>query len=380
MEQLFNKTILIVDDTPENIDVLNGLLSDFKRKIAIDGERALKIAFSDTPPDLILLDIMMPGMDGYEVCKRLRENDVTKDIPVIFLTAKSTREDIIKGFESGGQDYVTKPFDHHELLQRVKTHLELKSQRETLQKMNEILDQKVKERTKELEESNTKLSEALEQLKGLDHAKTNFLKLISHEVRTPINGIMGSTYFLEEIVEDEEMTEFIDMLKVSVERLNRLSNMALEITEMETFTELRATDTIDLAEIVSNAIEQENNDNFTFDTQLNSAPCNGESDRISKAVSELVNNAIKFSKGNTIEVTTGVDEKYAKVRITNNSDDIDERKIQELFKPFGLSGDHTDNHTGLGLTYANAVAALHNGKLEIENSNGKTSVTLKFLK
>ncbi len=380
MENLFNKTILIVDDTPENIDVLNGLLSDFKRKIAIDGERALKIAFSDTPPDLILLDIMMPGMDGYEVCKRLRENDATKDIPVIFLTAKSTREDIIKGFESGGQDYVTKPFDHHELLQRVKTHLELKSQRETLQKMNEILDQKVKERTKELEESNTKLSDALEQLKGLDHAKTNFLKIISHEVRTPINGIMGSTYFLEEIVEDEEMTEFIEMLKVSVERLNRLSNMALEITEMETVAELRATDTIDLAEIVSNAIEQENNDNFTFDTQLNSAPFNGESDRILKAVSELINNAIKFSKGDTIEVTTDIDEKYAKVRITNNSDDIDERKIEELFKPFGLSGDHTDNHTGLGLTYANAVAALHNGKLEIENSNGKTSVTLKFLK
>lgn len=380
MENLFNKTILIVDDTPENIDVLNGLLSDFKRKIAIDGERALKIAFSDTPPDLILLDIMMPGMDGYEVCKRLRENDATKDIPVIFLTAKSTREDIIKGFESGGQDYVTKPFDHHELLQRVKTHLELKSQRETLQKMNEILDQKVKERTKELEESNTKLSDALEQLKGLDHAKTNFLKIISHEVRTPINGIMGSTYFLEEIVEDEEMTEFIEMLKVSVERLNRLSNMALEITEMETVAELRATDTIDLAEIVSNAIEQENNDNFTFDTQLNSAPFNGESDRILKAVSELINNAIKFSKGDTIEVTTDIDEKYAKVRITNNSDDIDERKIEKLFKPFGLSGDHTDNHTGLGLTYANAVAALHNGKLEIENSNGKTSVTLKFLK
>ena len=380
MENLFNKTILIVDDTPENIDVLNGLLSDFKRKIAIDGERALKIAFSDTPPDLILLDIMMPGMDGYEVCKRLRENDATKDIPVIFLTAKSTREDIIKGFESGGQDYVAKPFDHHELLQRVKTHLELKSQRETLQKMNEILDQKVKERTKELEESNTKLSDALEQLKGLDHAKTNFLKIISHEVRTPINGIMGSTYFLEEIVEDEEMTEFIEMLKVSVERLNRLSNMALEITEMETVAELRATDTIDLAEIVSNAIEQENNDNFTFDTQLNSAPFNGESDRILKAVSELINNAIKFSKGDTIEVTTDIDEKYAKVRITNNSDDIDERKIEELFKPFGLSGDHTDNHTGLGLTYANAVAALHNGKLEIENGNGKTSVTLKFLK
>jgi putative two-component system response regulator len=120
--------------------VLNGLLSDFNRKVAISGEKALQLAFSDPSPDLILLDIMMPGMDGYEVCRQLRENEKTQDIPVIFLTAKSTREDIVKGFEVGGQDYVTKPFGHHELLQRVKTHLELKSQRETLKKMNEVLD------------------------------------------------------------------------------------------------------------------------------------------------------------------------------------------------------------------------------------------------
>ena len=380
MTNLFDKSILIVDDTPENIDVLNGLLAGFKRKIAINGEKALQIAFSENPPDLILLDIMMPGMDGYEVCRQLRKNDSTKDIPVIFLTAKSTREDIIKGFEAGGQDYVTKPFDHHELLQRVKTHLELKSQRETLEKMNEVLDRKVKERTLELEESNHKLSDALEQLKGLDYAKSNFLKTISHEVRTPLNGITGSTYFLEEIIEDEEMAEFIDMLKISVERLNRLSNMALEITEMQTMDELRSTEILNLSVMITETIEKESNPDVAFNTSLADAPFYGERDRIVKSLFELVDNAIKFSKEPSITVSSGTDEQYAWVCLTNSSDDIDKQKIEELFKPFGLSSDHSDNRTGLGLAYVNAVMALHNGKLEIKNSDGKTSVWLKFIK
>jgi len=319
-------------------------------------------------------------MDGYEVCRQLRNNQSTQDIPVIFLTAKTSRSDIVEGFEAGGQDYVTKPFDHYELLQRVKTHLELKMQRETLQQMNEILDEKVQERTLELQESNSKLSDALEQLKGLDYAKTNFLKIISHEVRTPINGIMGSTYFLEEIIEDEEMSEFIEMLKVSVERLNRLSNMALEITEMQTMDQLRSTEIIDFKDIVAQIIEENNSPNHTFNMSTAPAQFYGEHDRVSKAVNELIDNAVKFSTGQDIDVTTNADDKYAEVRITNSSDDIDEQKIGELFKPFGLSGDHSDNHTGLGLAYAHAVAALHNGKLEIENHSGKTTVCLKLLK
>jgi putative two-component system response regulator len=142
-EYLKDKVILLVDDTPENIDVLNGMLNNFKRKIATNGERAIKIATGLTPPDLILLDIMMPGMDGYEVATRLRANEIAKDIPIIFLTAKTTKEDIIKGFESGGQDYVTKPFDPNELMERVKTQLKLHHQQKILENMNEVLEQKV---------------------------------------------------------------------------------------------------------------------------------------------------------------------------------------------------------------------------------------------
>ncbi|MFC1650883.1 response regulator [Candidatus Latescibacterota bacterium] len=120
-------TILVVDDTTENIDVLNGILSGmYKIKVALNGEKALKIATSKEPPDLILLDIMMPGIDGYEVCRRLKKNGSTKNIPVIFVTAKGEVDDETKGFELGAVDYITKPVSPPIVLARVKTQLELK--------------------------------------------------------------------------------------------------------------------------------------------------------------------------------------------------------------------------------------------------------------
>ena len=140
MKEFQDNTILIVDDTPENIDILVELLEDFDKKVAINGEDALETAWEDEAPDLILLDIMMPEMDGYEVCQRLRSDDRTKEVPVIFLTAKAMKEDIIHGFEVGGQDYITKPFDARELMERVKTQLELKNQREILKDMNNIIE------------------------------------------------------------------------------------------------------------------------------------------------------------------------------------------------------------------------------------------------
>ena len=148
--------ILIVDDTPENIDVLGEVLKPhYKRSIALNGEKGLQIAASSDPPDLILLDIMMPGMDGYEVCRRLKADDKTRGIPIIFVTAKSEVEDENKGFELGAVDYITKPLSPPIVLARIKTHLELKLSRDALENQNEILEQKVKERTAELVELNT---------------------------------------------------------------------------------------------------------------------------------------------------------------------------------------------------------------------------------
>lgn len=123
MKELLENTILIVDDTPENIDILVELLEGFDFQIAINGEDALETAFEGDPPDLVLLDIMMPEMDGYEVCEKLRANPKTKNVPVIFLTAKTGKEEIQKCYDVGGQDYIAKPFDAQILIEKIKTYL-----------------------------------------------------------------------------------------------------------------------------------------------------------------------------------------------------------------------------------------------------------------
>jgi putative two-component system response regulator len=130
------QTILVVDDTPENIDLLTEVLNPhYRTRIAINGEKALKIAFSDTPPDLILLDIMMPGISGYEVCEKLKANPDTRGIPVIFVTAMSEISDEKKGLELGAVDYITKPISPAIVLARVMTHLALYDQTREMERM-----------------------------------------------------------------------------------------------------------------------------------------------------------------------------------------------------------------------------------------------------
>ncbi len=144
-------TILVVDDIPTNITLLSNLLTDlYKVKIANNGEKALKIAGSDSPPDLILLDIMMPEMDGYEVCTRLKADGKTRDIPVIFLTAKSEVDDEAHGFELGAVDYITKPISPPIVLARVRNHLDLKTARDFLKGQNKYLEEEVRKRTREV--------------------------------------------------------------------------------------------------------------------------------------------------------------------------------------------------------------------------------------
>jgi len=152
-------TILIVDDAPNNISLLKGLLKDlYHVKIATNGPKALKIAHSTTPPDLILLDVMMPEMDGYEVCQRLKEDNATREIPVIFLTAMTQVEDEEKGLHLGAVDYITKPISPAILLTRVRTQIRLKETNNFLRDQAEILEQKVQERTLQLSLLNKALS------------------------------------------------------------------------------------------------------------------------------------------------------------------------------------------------------------------------------
>jgi putative two-component system response regulator len=148
---LDHPVVLVVDDTPDNIKLMSGLLKDrYRLKVTNGGERALAIARSEPPPDLILLDIMMPAMDGYEVCRRLKQEPLTRDIPVIFLTAKTDAEDEELGLQLGAVDYITKPISPPIVLARVETHLKLKASADFLRDRAALLEQEVAKRTQEI--------------------------------------------------------------------------------------------------------------------------------------------------------------------------------------------------------------------------------------
>lgn len=171
-----NYDILIVDDVPANLELLSNILflEDYEISFANDGQQALE-AVSYQAPDLILLDISMPGMDGYEVCRRLKADDKTKDIPIIFLTALSDTENVVQGFQSGGQDYVTKPFNAEELLARVKTHLELKEKKKVLEiyaAKLEKLNQQQSQLNQQLQDQKTIIEQKNKDLTAsIDYAK-----------------------------------------------------------------------------------------------------------------------------------------------------------------------------------------------------------------
>jgi cyclic di-GMP phosphodiesterase len=148
---LDRQTVLIVDDTADNLALMSGLLKDlYKVKVANSGEKALAIARGDSPPDLILLDIMMPGLSGYDVCEQLKADPATRDIPIIFLTALAATEDETRGLELGAVDYITKPISPPIVLARVATHLQIKAAADFLKDKNEYLESEVTRRTREL--------------------------------------------------------------------------------------------------------------------------------------------------------------------------------------------------------------------------------------
>ncbi|SFF76112.1 putative two-component system response regulator [Duganella sp. CF458] len=151
LELIARKTVLLVDDSPDNLVLMNDLLKDlYKVKVANSGEKALRIASTGQPPDVVLLDVMMPEMDGYEVCRRLKADPATRNIPIIFLTAKTEVEDEKLGLDLGAVDYITKPISPPITLARVRNHLMLKEHADFLRDQNEYLEQEVRERTREV--------------------------------------------------------------------------------------------------------------------------------------------------------------------------------------------------------------------------------------
>ncbi|MCK4664586.1 MAG: hybrid sensor histidine kinase/response regulator [Bacteroidales bacterium] len=372
-----NFTILIVDDTPKNLQVLGNTLrqNNYKVEFAINGEKALDWV-KKKKFDLILLDIMMPEMDGYEVCKIIREDETNNNIPIIFLTAKTDAESVIKGFEMGAQDYVTKPFSTSELLTRVKTQLDLKSSKEKLQSVNKWLEQKVQERTIELQKSNEKLEKANRELLNLENAKDEFLSIISHEIRTPMNGILGTLHLLKDMAETKQIIKLVNILDDSVKRLERFSTMALQITSLRTNKQKLKIQEISLKEVIEFSLIdlseklKEKNIKININGTKEKPVIHGDYDLMMMCSTKIFENAIKYSKSEgTIFINIIEDEKNLICEITDQGEGFSDYILKnQLTREPGLIK-KGENKPGIDLTLIKLIIDAHSGKLELSNSS-----------
>ncbi|MBF0438247.1 MAG: response regulator [Magnetococcales bacterium] len=232
--------ILIVDDLRENIDVLRDVLSEYVRMVAMNGVQTLEIAHSRNPPDLILLDIMMPNMDGYEVCRQLKANPNTAGIPVIFLTAKTSIPDEIKGFELGAVDYITKPISPPIVLARVKTHLQLKHTLSTMKQQNETIHKQYLE------------------LAETSQLREDVKNIMQQDLKTPLNEIISGVnqIYLASRPYNLEAQPFYSVLKATNQLLTMI-NVSIEMYKIEKGDYVLKPKPVDLIPILSDIIKFE---------------------------------------------------------------------------------------------------------------------------
>ena len=204
IEHARRHTVLIVDDAADNISLISSLLkTTYQTKVARDGETALRLSSAEVPPDLILLDVMMPGMDGYEVCARLKENPKTVDIPVIFITARSEIEDEQRGLDIGAVDYITKPISPPILAARVRTHLRLKSVRDFLRDKSKFLEEEVQRRTRQINAIQDATMVAMGSLaETRDNETGNHIRRTQHYVKALARKVSELPSFAEALTPD----------------------------------------------------------------------------------------------------------------------------------------------------------------------------------
>lgn len=406
-------TILIVDDELVSRKTLEKLLSSIDEcDSAENGEDALKIV-SERRPDLILLDISMTGIDGYEVCRRLKAEPQTEAIPIIFLSAHTKVEEKTRAFGLGGVDYITKPFHKAEVKARVETHLALKKIRENFSEKNTILESQmveIKEKTEQLRDRDLQLIE-MDRTAGIGDLAAG----IAHEINNPLGFLKSSFGFLlkrmnqmaeamdywndkdvpaplvkkyKDYLDEKNLIDIRDMLDKRSDRINRgIERISTIVDSLRSFSrvDLATSGRIDLNQSIEEAITIMNVENtryVAFEKELQDVPplpC--DTLGVNQCLHHVLKNALDAVDDNgTIKIRTAYDEKEDRItiRIADDGKGMSPEVLRKACNPF-FTTKEVGSGTGVGLSLTEKIIRRHGGDIDITSTEGMgTTVTMRF--
>jgi two-component system sensor histidine kinase/response regulator len=358
-------TLLIVDDEERNIRLLKALLApqNYNLREAMNGEEALQ-RIAEEPPDMVLLDVMMPKINGFEVCRRLKQDEKTKTIPVILVTALSEKQHRVQALEAGADDFISKPVDQTELTVRVKSLLRIKSYQD-----------EISDRLLEIAAKNARLLELEKVRDGLSH-------MIVHDLRNPLTAI--STYLQLSSLDAENLSESqqkrVDRCLFFCQELERMIQTLLDISKMEEGKMQLNREAIDLSEMVGEVLERFTPTGEERKIAL-SFSGNGDIPKIAldrsilkRVITNLVDNAIRYTpKGGAIAVSldSAPWEELVCLSVKNSGSGLPAEYHQKIFDKFEQvrlkkDGDRAGS-SGLGLTFCKMAVEAHGGKIWVES-------------
>jgi two-component system, sensor histidine kinase and response regulator len=352
--------ILIIEDSPTEAKALEIGLNKhgYELFFATSGEDGLDIANKEAI-DLVLLDIELPGIDGFEVCKRLKENEKTKSIFVIILTVLSQINEKIKGLDIGANDYIAKPFDVTEVIARVKTQLRIK----------ELQDECLLQNKKLIE---------------FDKQKSDFVSKVSHEIRNPLAVISTSIAVLEDQIEGPLNEAQKTILKNTQKNIKGLINFAqelLDLSKIETGKMTLNKTPSEMKSLVDDVLTTYDQEFLKKDLkadknlQENLPKISVDPEKIKIVFSNLISNAIKFTPNSgNIKISLSKNENELIFEISDSGCGINPKDLGKIFDKFERAGKNQTYGTGLGLPIAKDIVLLHNGKIDVK-SDGKTGST-----
>jgi signal transduction histidine kinase len=381
-----NRTILVVDDMAANRNLLGATLEPrgYEVLLASNGAAAIRVA-GRAWPNLILMDVNMPEMNGYEACRQLKSIPGLSEIPVIFITANDDPESLVKGFEAGGVDYITKPFKEQEVLMRVETHVKIHTLTRALEKSNHDLAAK----NAELQSEVQRRKEAEDRANEANEAKSRFLSFISHEMRSPLNAIIGFSEELSETLIGDMLAESREdaaRIRSASGHLLGLINNLLDLSKIEAGKMPLDLEEFELVPLVSDLAKDvepliRRNGNKLI-VQPNGAIGTVRADvtKLKQVLMNLISNAAKFTTKGEIIVRVhdcgDADGERFEIAVTDTGIGMSSDQMARLFQPYQQATDSTARQyggTGLGLAISRQYCRLMGGDLTVTSETGQGS-------